>query len=292
MKKILYIFPLLFIFLFPYFQGNVLAQEEVENFSTSIVLSVELDRNGGYTQKVSFPTMEKELEIIENKEEYISSLTNKIKTTLFFSYFYTYYSHSIATSKEEYKLGGEKANYTLPTYDDKNKTISFSFSFLDSEAFDIYHPKKEENSPLIQKGFFVDKQVSSAPFLFSQTVGEGEEKTIGTLLVENFSTITQKFSNKKIEDIDFVYSYQHFSHKIHSNADLIIENEKGFLHIWKQSYKDLSKDKKIEVFVYYPNTYVWYSLVLGVAIIVVILGATTYHFVQKKKNSKKTKKES
>lgn len=294
MKKILYVsLVLLFIFLLSSCGGVALSQEDKNNiFQNSICFAFDISKEGSITQTISFPTLEEEIALEEEKkEEYIKSLTNKIKTTLFFSYFYNYYTTS-ALASADYKLGGGKVMYTLPEYSAVDKTISFSFDFIDSEAWEIYHPKSEENGTEVEKGVFINKQISNGDFLFSQDISvDGKTMLVGEYLVENLSTTIENFTDKEFAKPSLVYAYSHPSNKLHSNADVVLESENGFTHIWKSDFENLKEERKIEIFVYSPNTWLWYCLALGIALFVVITASIVHHFVVKNKKEEKLKKE-
>lgn len=293
MKKILLTFPLLFVFLFSLCGNRAFSHaQNVDNFSTAILFSIEAEKSGKYTQTISFPTMEEDLALEEKtNQEYVQELLTKIKTTLFFSYFFNYYNISSTIQKTDYKFGGEKANYVLPTYKEEEKTISFSFSFFDDEAYKLYHPQKEDKKESeSESGFFFNKQKSTGKFLFAQNL-KGEEKTVGEYFVEILSTTIEKFSNEKIENPIFVYCYKHFSNKIRSNADIVKEEKDGVLHIWKSDLNALSQDKIVEVFVISPNRGNWYLLALGGAILTVGIAGLIHYFINRAKKEEKLEEE-
>ncbi len=292
MKKILLVFPLLFVFLFSICEDkNISYAQNVDNFSTSIIFLVEVRQDGCFSQTISFPTMEELLCFgSEESENYVQKLLTKIKTTLFFPYFYNYFSLSSLIAKPEYKFGGEKANYTLPTYNKEKKTISFSFCFFDDEAYKLYHPQKEDKKSEAEKGFFFSKQKSSGEFLFSQKL-KGEEKTVGEFFVDILSTTIKSCADREVEPPKLVYAYQHFSNKIHSNADIFAKNENAYLHVWESEISELSEEKKIEIYVLNPNRGNWYVLAVGSVIFIVIVAGTIHYLIVEKKKRKKQKKE-
>ena len=287
-KKVLYLLPfLLFIFLF-----SGCSSENVD-LSNSITFSVQILSNGEISQTIAFPTQIEEMNLEEGKKkEYISTLSNEIKSKLFFPYFYNFYTISALSQNPDFKLGGEKMSYALPTFIEENKTIAFSFIFADSEVWDFYHPKneEEENSMEIREGVFISKGVSSSNFIFNEPMtSNGEETTLGNYFYTILSTAQQKFSANEIEKPVFTYEYSHFSNKLHTNADFAFKKEGQHISIWQENFEQLQSEKKVEIMLYSPNKWLWYSLALGSTILFVGVSCLAKYLISKKSSKNQAK---
>lgn len=285
-KKIVWFLPiLLFIFLF-----SSCSSEKPISYDNSIIFSLSIQKSGEICQEISFPSQEDQMSLTqEEHSSYTKELTNKIKLSLFFSYFYNFYNIS-STVDANNKLGGENVNYTLPTYDEKEKRIYFSFNFASSEAWDLYHPSSEEKEDnfKIVSGVFINKGISSGNFLFNEQVTiDGEEVLLGEYFYTILSTSSKKYFSGQLEKPDFVYRYCHYSTKIHTNADEKVDNSGQQVNVWRAKYEELGSEKNIEIFTYAVNKWVWYSIALGSTIIGVVIAC----LVKWLKDNKKRKKE-
>lgn len=269
-KKIIYFLPiLLFIFLF-----SACSSEKPISYDNSIVFSLSISSQGEICQEISFPTGEEEMNLNEEENSsYIKELINKIKHSVFFSYFYNFYNISQKVNNE-YKLGGENVNYTLPTYMEEEGKISFTFNFATAEAWDAYHPKEEseEDGFVIEKGVFITKGKANGNFVFNEKVLiEEKEMTIGEYFYTILSTTREKYFSGELEKPDFVYKYSHYSSKIHTNADEKVDNSSGYVNVWRLNFEELGSEKNIEIYTYSPNRWIWYTLALGGTILGVII---------------------
>ncbi len=284
-RKILIILPfLLFIFLF---SG---CASEKNCFQNEIAFCLTLKKDGSITQTISFPTQEEEMNLsLKEKTTYVEELTRELKTTLFFSYFYNFFTTSATSTNQEYKIGGEMMNYALPTYNENDKTVTFDFFFANSEVWDFYHPKGEEDdSYKVESGFFVDKGVSSGNFLFGEKlIINDREQTIGEYFYTILSTVQSKFSTQQLSKPSFSYKYTHHSTKLRTNADLKEEKDGLYSNVWNASYEELDEHKKIEIFAYSPNRATWYTLALGIT----VLAVSALCLIENLKNKKMQKKE-
>ncbi len=285
-KKILCFLPiLLFIFLLP-----ACTKAEQISYDNSIVFALSISNDGAISQTITFPTQEEEMRLSEAEVEvYRSELTRQIKTSLFFSYFYNFYKISATIPITEYKIGGEMVNYTLPMYNEEKQTIAFTFNFAYIQAWDLSHPSSEteEDGYQIESGIFVDKGVSSGDFLFSQKIKkEDREIYLGEYFVEILSTVQANYFDGKISKPSFIYQYSHYSNKIYTNADQRIESLGEYINIWKAEFEELVKEKKIEIYTYSPNRWLWYSLALGGTLLSVCIVCLIYYLKTHKKRKK------
>jgi len=285
-KKIILILSiLLFIFLL---SG---CQTQKMDFSDDIVFSLSLKKDGSITQTIIGPTQEKQMNLSEGQQEkYVKELTTKIKTTLFFSYFYNFYSIS-EKMDEKYKIGGENMKYVLPTYDKDQEQIYFSFYFADSKVWDFYHPKEDKDSGYeVEKSLFIDKGKSSGTLIFNEMLKiEEKEMTLGDYFYTILSTTQADFTNQEISKPSFVYEYNHYSNKLHTNADYKFEKEALNSNIWRVKFEELNMPKKVEISVYSPRREVWYSLALSVTILGVLIGGFILYIKELKKEKKEKK---
>ncbi len=286
-KKIILILSiLLFIFL------SSGCQTTKTDFGDRIAFSLSLKKDGSITQTISFPTQEEQMNLSEEQEdEYVKDLTTELKTTLFFSYFYNFYSISEKGTNEEYKIGGENMNYVMPTYDEEKEQVYFSFYFANSKVWEFYHQKtNEENGYKIQQGFFIDKGVSSGNLIFNEKIKINEkETTLGNYFYTILSTTQRKFTDKEIEKPSFIYEYNHYSNKLHTNADYKSTKENLNSNAWMTTFENLDTKKTIEISIYSPKREVWYSLALSITILGVITGCFILYIKENKKEKKEKK---
>ena len=285
-KKIVLILSiLLFIFFFS------ACQTEKAYFNGDIVFALSFQKDGGISQTITFPTQEKEMGLSEEqKEKYISELLTEIKTTLFFSYFYNFWTISENSNNDDFKIGGEKMNYILPTYNEKQGNISFSFYFANSKVWDFYHPKTEkEDNYQVQKGFFIDKGTSSGNVLFTEKITiKNKEQTLGNYFYTILSTIQSKYTDQTIEKPVFVYEYNHYSNKLHTNADYKSTKDNLYSNAWVITFEELETQKTIEIFVYSPNREIWYLVALiGVILTTICVGFILYIKERKRREKEK-----
>lgn len=226
----------------------------------------------------------------EEKNEYIKDLEKELKTTLFFSYFYNFYLVSSTSPNQEFKIGGELMNYSLPAYNQETKTISFDFFFANNDVWDFYHEKGEDKDGLkVEKNIFIDKGVSSGNFLFGEKIIIGEkEQNIGEYFYTILSTTQAQHSSQNLSKPSFTYKYNHHSKKLHTNADFKEEKNGLVSNIWHAEFEELDNKKTTEIYVYSPNRATWYGVALvGTISIVGVLSLICY--LRNRKSQKKEK---
>jgi hypothetical protein len=287
-KKVLYLLPfLLFVFLF---SG---CNTENIDLSNSITFSIEILENGQISQQITFPTQLKEIELKEEEEKlYLDTLAKEIKSKLFFPYYFNFYTISSLSQNIDYKIGGDKMSYSLPTYNENDNTISFSFSFADSEVWDFYQLKKDEEKDNTEyvKGFFFTKGISRNNFVFSESMTTNNEiTTLGNYFYTILSTTQKEFSNKDISKPTFSYQYSHFSNKLHTNSDFKTKQNGQYINLWQQKFEELGNEKSVEIMLYSPNKAAWYFLALGGTITIVGVSCLV-KFLSKRKDEKKETK--
>lgn len=283
-KKVLYLLPIiLFIFLL---SG---CNAEQQTFSNSITFGITLKSDGSISQTISFPSQVDQMNLSEDKKiEYINRLTLEIKKSLFFPYFYNFYTISALSQNLEYKIGGENMRYTEPTYSEEDQTIYFSFSFANSDVWSFYHPKAEEDDGMeIGKTLFMNFGKSENNLLFNETFSSnGLETTLGNHFYTILSTVQQEFCDVELSKPSFAYIYSHYSNKLHTNADVKQKINGQNEYIWTTDYANLSQEKSVEITLYSPNRAVWYAFALA-GTILIMLGMWTMHYLKNRKTKEK-----
>lgn len=283
MKKKIFFILAIILFIFFATSCSVAKISTDENINFAILI----DKSGQITQEISIPTQEDEIgfSAIE-KERYIKELAMEIKTKLFFPYFVNFYTTSVLKGREEYRMGGGKANYELPQYNPKTKTIGFSFSFDDTEVWNFYHETENKSDGLtVEKGLLVNKGTTKNPFIFSQEVViEGKEQTLGEYFYSILSSAQSKHAveEKQLSKPGFSYTYKVGASKIHTNADSRYKEEEGYVNVWQASFDDLSTEKTVEIYVYNPNRANWYVFALGLTVILMAVIFVLHVFKKKK----------
>lgn len=226
----------------------------------------------------------------QQAKEYVEDLVNQIRLKVWNKLFLNYFAIYSDSPDNRYVIGGDLVKFTEADYNDASDCVEFSFRFASVAAWNYYHPKTDSQQPEEgEGGVFIEKDTSSAEFVFSQKVNG---QTVGELYYQIIqSVMAEHFMQQQIDSLEkpsFRYDYVTYHKRVHSNAD--IKYYDGlYHHVWQQDFDKLDEAKTVEISTANANRGWWYLVALAAALVAAGVGCATIYLINLRK--KKAKKE-
>lgn len=282
MKRILFIFILIFSFSFLY---GFAPKEKISLYDDYIMLSLDFSFNGQIVQSIDFSVNSKRVreqsnsikEELDFKNQLIKQIEG-LRNEFLFSFALTY----ISQPNEEFKIN-KGVLLTPVAFNQKNDSIGFNISFASVSAWNYYHKIEKGESKDKNRNIFLNKIGSEGVFPFSSKVAieGGRQILVGERYKEKYldSAKSASFYKNLIRQYNpvYIYNYSSFNNKLRSDSDFkIIDEGNKTHHVWCISNQELKENNMISLYYYSIQKGAWVLfatigplLVMGVAIMFV-----------------------
>ena len=246
--------------------------------SNSFLLRMKVGIYGQVTQQICIPTfIEKLAGSVEKKEKYLCELKNNVETKLFNNYYIKYWLKYSENQNDEFMIDGENVKFERPSVSEDQTTISFAMYFLNPESWNYYNSTQKQKTEESEYFYFLKKEESQSQFPFNE---RGLKDYYFEIVNESF----EKYFGEEIskEDVSFAYNYINPYSMIRSNADFCFECEEGYSHLWIQNFE--GGNKNISVWITKVNRGFWYTIVLAVTLILLVIIFLILKLLKNKEN--------